>query len=55
MGYADIETWNKIKQMEFLRKGGSHWMIDFTEALEELKYKEKYNEVWQKIKKKNNW
>lgn len=49
------EKQNKIKPMEFLRKGGSHWVLDFTEALKELKYREKYNEVWQNIKKKNNW
>lgn len=49
----DIETWNKVKQIEFLR--GKEWQIDFSEALKKIKDKEKYNEVWQKIKKKNNW
>ena len=31
----DIETWNEIKKIEFLRS--SDWQIDFTEALEKIK------------------
>jgi len=53
MEVLDIETWNKVKQIEFLR--GKGWEIDFSEALKKIKDKEKYDEVWQKIKKKNNW
>ena len=34
-------------------KGG--WMIDFTETLEKIKEREKYDKVWELIKKKNNW
>lgn len=47
----DIETWNEVKQIEFLR--GKGWQIDFSEAWKKIKDKEKYDEVWQKIK--NNW
>jgi len=53
----DIETWNEVKKIEFLRdanmKGG--WQIDFTEALKKIKEQENYNKVWKLIKKKNDW
>lgn len=53
----DIETWNKIKKIEFLRdsnmKGG--WQVDFTNALKKIREREKYDKVWKLIKKKNNW
>ena len=53
----DIETWNKIKKIEFLRdanmKGG--WEVDFTESLKKIKERENYDKVWELIKKKNNW
>ena len=32
----DIETWNKVKKIEFLRQGGQHWQFDFTEALKKI-------------------
>ena len=51
----DIETWNKFKKIEFLRKGGEHWQIDFTEALKKIKEREKYDKAWELIKKKNGW
>ena len=51
----DIETWNKFKKIEFLRQGGKHWQIDFTEALKKIKEQENYDKVWELIKKKNNW
>ena len=53
----DIETWNKIKKIEFLRdsnmKGG--WQVDFTKALKKIREREKYDKGWKLIKKKNNW
>jgi hypothetical protein len=53
----DIETWNKIKKFEFLHdvnmKGG--WQVDFTNALKKIREREKYDKVWELIKKKNNW
>ena len=53
----DIETWNKIKKIEFLRdvnmKGG--WQVDFTNVLKKIREREKYDKVWELIKKKNNW
>ena len=51
----DIETWNKFKNIEFLRQGGQHWQIDFDEVLKKIKEKENYDKVWELIKKKNNW
>ena len=30
----DIETWNKVKKIEFLR--GKGWKIDFTEVLKKI-------------------
>ena len=51
----DIETWNEVKKIEFLRCGGPNWQFDFTEALKKFKEQEKYDEIWQLIKKKNNW
>ena len=51
----DIETWNKIKRTEFLRGGGNGWKVDFTEALKKIKEQEKYDKIWELIKKKNNW
>ena len=51
----DIETWNKLKKIEFLRQGGQHWQIDFTEALKKIKERENYDKVWELIKKKNGW
>ena len=53
----DIKTWNEIKNIEFLRdsnmKGG--WQVDFIEALKKIREREKYDKVWELIKKKNNW
>jgi hypothetical protein len=53
----DLESWNKIKKIEFLHdanmKGG--WEFDFTKALKKIKEREKYDKVWELIKKKNNW
>ena len=53
----DIKTWNKIKKIEFLRdvnmKGG--WQVDFTNSLKKIREREKYDKVWELIKKKNNW
>ena len=34
-------------------KGG--WMMDFTKAFEKIKEREKYDKIWELIKKKNNW
>ena len=51
----DIERWNEVKKNEFLRQGGEHWQIDFTEALKKIKERETYDKVWELIKKKNNW
>jgi len=51
----DIETWNEVKKIEFLRQGGQHWQFDFTEALKKIKEREKYDKVWELIKKKNGW
>ena len=49
----NIKTCNKIKNIEFLR--GKGWEFDFIGAMNNLKYADKYNEIWQMIKKKNNW
>lgn len=51
----DIETWNEVKKIEFLRQGGQYWQFDFTEALKKIKEQENYDKVWELIKKKNNW
>ena len=51
----DIERWEEVKKIEFLRSGGQHWQIDFTEALKKIKEQETYNKIWELIKKKNNW
>ena len=51
----DIETWNEVKRTEFLRRGGPHWQVDFTEALKKIKEQEKYDKIWELIKKKNHW
>ena len=51
----DIERWNEVKKIEFLRQGAQHWQIDFTEALKKIKEREKYDKVWELIKKKNHW
>jgi len=49
----DMEMWNNIKRMEFLR--GKGWEVDFTELLKKMAEKEKYDKAWELIKKKNNW
>lgn len=49
----DLESWNKVKKIEFLKN--SDWQIDFTEVLKKIKEREKYDKVWELIKKKNNW
>ena len=49
----NLETLNKVKKIEFLRN--SDWQIDFTKALNKIKEREKYDKVWELIKKKNNW
>lgn len=51
----DIERWEEVKKIEFLRQGGEHWQIDFDEALKKIKEREKYDKVWEKIKIKLNW
>jgi len=51
----DIERCEEIKKIEFLRHGGEHWQIDFDEALKKIKKREKYDNVWEKIKIKLNW
>lgn len=51
----DIETQDKIKQIEFLRGGGPTWEVNFTEYLKKIKEREKYDRVWEKIKIKLNW
>lgn len=51
----DIETWNEVKKIEFLRRGGPNWEIDFTEAYKKIAEREKYDKIWRLIKKKNNW
>ena len=55
MNKFDIDKWNEIKKTEFLRKGGPSWIYDFSETFRKLQEKQKYDEVWEKIKKKNNW
>ena len=49
----DIETssLDDVKIKEFLRDDP----IDFTESIRKLQERKKYDEVWEKIKKKNNW
>lgn len=48
----DIETWNELKRIEFLRSGGNKWQVDFTEALKKIKEQEKYDKIWEEIKTK---
>jgi hypothetical protein len=52
---VDINRWNEVKNIEFLRSGGQHWQLDFTEALKKIKERETYDKIWELIKKKNNW
>lgn len=49
----DIERWNEVKKIAFLRN--SSWLIDFDEVLKKIKEKENYDKVWKLIQKKNNW
>lgn len=55
----DQEKWDKVKQIEFLRKGGPQWIIDFTKDFDSFIRKallyEEYDKVWKLIKEKNNW
>ena len=51
----NIETCEKIKQIEFLRGGGPTWEVNFTEPLKKIKERENYDRVWEKIKIKLNW
>ena len=51
----DLEIWNKIKQTEFLRGSRNGWEVNFTESINKFQEQEKYNKVWELIKKKNNW
>ena len=51
----DLETWNKIKQIEFLRDGRNSWEFNFTESIKKFQEREKYDKVWELIKKKNHW
>lgn len=51
----DIETWNEIKKFEPLLTAKNGWEVDFTEALKKIKEQEKYDKIWELIKKKNNW
>jgi len=54
MPYYDIETYGLYEPLHDANmKGG--WMIDFTETLKKIKEREKYDKVWELIKKKNNW
>jgi len=48
----DQSKWDNIKRIEFLRRGGSHWMFDFTKEFKELENKEAINKIWQLIKNK---
>lgn len=48
----DQSKWDNIKRIEFLRRGGPHWMFDFTEEFKELKDKEAIDKIWQLIKNK---
>ena len=49
----DIEYWNDIKRIEYIRS--NDWHIDFMGALKKIKEQEKYDKVWELIKKKNGW
>ena len=35
----------EIKKTEFLRRGGQHWICDFTEAFKKIKEREEYDET----------
>ena len=41
----DTNKWNEIKKTEFLRRGGQHWICDFTEAFKKIKEREEYDET----------
>jgi len=45
----NIETYNT----EFLRSY-TDWEGEFAESLKKIKEQQRYDEVWEKIKKKNN-
>ena len=50
----DIETNGLYEPLRDANmKGG--WMIDFTKAFEKIKEREKYDKIWELIKKKNGW
>ncbi len=51
--FFDMEMWKNVKITEFLRSKG--WEVDFTKALKKMTEKEKYDNVWETIKKKNGW
>ncbi len=51
----DIDKWDELKRIEFLRNGGNVWEVDFTEALNKIKEREKYDNVWEEIKIKMKW
>ena len=39
----------------FEHNSAGSWQVDFTEALKKIKEQEKYDKIWELIKKKNNW
>ena len=32
----DVETWNELKRIEFLRRGGPHWQLDFSKEWKKI-------------------
>lgn len=45
----------QLAKFEFLHDGKSGWWIDFMESYKKIHEQEKYDKVWQLIKKRNNW
>ena len=44
---------NKI--IEFSRGGGRQFIMNLNKAWKKIKEKDRYDKVWEMIKKKNNW
>jgi len=45
--------YNKI--MEFSRDGGHQFIMSLNKAWQKIKEKDKYDKLWEIIKKKNHW
>jgi hypothetical protein len=51
MNTSEKIKWEPLRDANLI--GG--WQFDFTEAFKKLQERQKYDEVWELIKEKNNW